>query len=229
MKKETYIYAIKVSELLSSGLRILNVKIGQTSDIKSTLRQYKRSNPEVEVLGLWESNSEPFKCEKGVHKFAEKYAYQRERENFTFLQESYKDFAENLSLLLKEITDKDNKVLKNKKKRIKTQNSGYTNKKPILMKFNGKEYKVDTWREVLGKVVEEIYKEKKDLTPILAIKGKKRIYFSENRKNLVSPQKINGSPYFYEGNLSANHIMKIINILLNTFDYDSKDLEIFCK
>ena len=112
------VYAIKTTELSYSGLRVLNVKIGQTSDVTSTLRQYRRSNPEVEVLDLWELNASignPFECERGVHKLAEKYAYSRKGETFVFLQESYQDFAENTNLLLKNITDRIGRGKKKKK------------------------------------------------------------------------------------------------------------------
>ncbi|MEO0050321.1 MAG: hypothetical protein ABIK42_04185, partial [candidate division WOR-3 bacterium] len=60
------IYAIKVADLATSGLQVLNVKIGQTTDVNSTLRQYKRSNPKAEILDLWETNPtlrSPYECE----------------------------------------------------------------------------------------------------------------------------------------------------------------------
>ena len=50
------IYAIKITDLVASGLKIMSVKIGQTSDVNSVLRQYRRSNPTAEVLDLWEIN-----------------------------------------------------------------------------------------------------------------------------------------------------------------------------
>jgi len=223
------IYAIKVTELLSSGLRILNVKIGQTSDINSTLRQYKRGNPEVKQLDLWEPNplmKNIFELERGIHKLAEKYAYSRKGETFIFLQENYEKFTENVNLLLKNITGKFPNRMKLRRKEYK---SDYTGKRPVLIKFCKREYKVDTWREVLCKIAEEIYKDKRDLTPALQIKGKKRVYFSKNSKDLVDPQRIQGTSYFCEAHFNANHIVQNIKKLLDIFGYKKDDLEIVVK
>ncbi len=99
------IYVIEITNLSYSGLKILNVKIGKTTNLKATLRQYRRTSPEAQILNLWESNFHKSlsECEKGVHKIAEKYAYERKGETFIFLQESYTDFEENVNLLLKNI------------------------------------------------------------------------------------------------------------------------------
>lgn len=226
------IYAIKISELVTSGLRVINVKIGQTSDINSRLRQIGVGNPGAEILDLWEVNASinPTDCEKGIQILAEKYAYKREKETFIFLQDAYNDFRENVNLLLKNITNTIEKKHKEKKiEKRRSQRDDYTGKKPELMKFCGKEYKVSTWREVLCKVAEEIYKEKKDFSPALKIKERERIYFSKNKRNLIDPQEIKGSPYFCEGNLSANHIVKIVKTLLKIFGYKPDDLEIISK
>ncbi len=48
-------------------------------------------------------------CERGLHNLAEKYAYQRNREVFTFLQESYNEFSENASLLIKKTSGQQQK------------------------------------------------------------------------------------------------------------------------
>lgn len=99
-----YLYAIRVERLTYGGLQILQVKIGRTNDVKRTLRGYKRSHPDAEILNLWHPNPnlDVATCEKGIHELAGKYAYQREREIFTFLQESYNKFSKNASLLLED-------------------------------------------------------------------------------------------------------------------------------
>lgn len=229
MKK--VIYAVKVASLSYGELKILNIKIGQTSDIKSTLRQYRRISPEVKLLDLWEVNpmiTNPYELEKGVHKLAERYAYDRKGEKFVFLQENYQNFTENLNLLLKNATKKaftDRSTKKSKKIR----ENDYTKKKPKLIIFRGKNFKVNTWREVLSKVAEEIYREQEDFSPALSIRGRKRIYFSKNDQDLISPQRIEDSPYFCEGNLSANQIMKIVEKLLNVSGHNSQNLKVICK
>ncbi|MCX7956931.1 MAG: hypothetical protein N2643_03425 [Endomicrobia bacterium] len=98
------LYAIKISELISTGIKVINVKMGQTDDIYSTLKQYKRSNPEAEILNLWKPNfhsSKYSQCKKGLHILAEKYAYERRKENFIFLQENCQNSKQNVDLLLK--------------------------------------------------------------------------------------------------------------------------------
>ena len=224
------LYAIKVADLSYSGLKILNIKIGQTLDIQSTLRQYRRSNPEVKLLDLWEINpmiNNPYECERGIHKLAERYAYDRKGEKFIFLQESYQSFSENVDLLLRNITSGYSRKKRNIAKKRNTSN--YTKKKPTLVIFQDKKFKVSTWRDVLCKVAREIYNNQKDFTPALGIKGRKRIYFSKNDQDLISPQRIENSPYFCEGDLSANQIMKIVEKLLNVSGYSSQNLKVICK
>lgn len=221
MLKNKFLYAIKISELITTGIKIINVKIGQTNDIYSTLNQYKRSNPEAEILDLWQPNpafSNANQSEKGLHILAEKYAYDRKKETFIFLQETYQKFRENVNLLLKNITIKTNKP--------KGNFNIYSNTKPILLKFKQKEFQVKSWRDVLLKISSEIIKEKKDFSPALKIKGTKRIYFSEDKNKLVVPLQIGNSNYFCEGYLSANSIVNLTKKLLKVFGYNTKDLEI---
>ena len=130
------IYAIKVVDVSYSELKIIDVKIGRTTNINSTLAQYRRSSRGIKILDLWESNESLTlsECEKGVHQLAEKYAYEREGEKFIFLQESYIEFSENVSLLLNKTT-KDElegvKIQRKTKRKIKE----YTGRKPKFIKF----------------------------------------------------------------------------------------------
>lgn len=222
------IYAIKIADLSFSGLKVLHVKIGQTSNIKRTLAQYTRGNPGVEILDLWKSN--PLKtvseCEKGMHEIAERYAYERKGEKFIFLQEGYKEFAKNVNLLLSNVPK--SKVVRKTKTRVK-EGINYTGKKPESIKFQDKQYKVNSWREVLGTVAEQIYEDRKDFTLALKIKGRKRVYFSKNARDLRTPKEVKGTPYFFEGNVNANRTMKIVDRLLEIFGYDESDLEIIYR
>jgi len=107
---KSFIYAIKISELSQGSganqIKILKIKIGKSNDTNSTMRQYRRSSPDAELMGLWEANPslKPLDCEKGVHMLAEKYAYKRDSEVFSFIgDDSYKKFEENVNHLLKPI------------------------------------------------------------------------------------------------------------------------------
>lgn len=221
------IYAIKIAELSYSGLKILNIKIGRTTNPKATLQQYKRTSHEAQILDLWESNPDKSlaECENGIHKIAEKYAYERKGETFIFLQGSYKEFSENVNLILKNVSPEVEKI-KKKFARKTSKIPDYTGKEPELIKFQNKSYKVNTWRDVLHIIAKQIYQEQKDFAIILNIKGTRRNYFSKNSKDLVDPQKINGTPYFFEGNLSTNQIIRVIQKLLNTFGYKLSDFVI---
>lgn len=222
------IYAIKIADLSFSGLKVLHVKIGQTSNIKRTLAQYRRGNPGVEILDLWQPNllKTVSESEKGIHEIAKKYAYEREGEKFIFLQESYKEFAENVNLLLSNVPESE--VGRKTKTRVK-KGGNYTGKKSESIKFQYNPYEVNSWREVLGTVAEQIYEDRKDFTLALKIKGRKRVYFSKNARDLRALQKVKGTPYFFEGNVNANRTMKIVDRLLEIFGYDESDLEIIYR
>ena len=100
------VYSIKVNELYYSGLKVLDVKIGKTANIDSTLAQYKRSSRDIKILDLWAPNEnlQLSECEKGVHQLAERYAYERRSEKFIFLQDDYDKFSKNVSLLLEKVS-----------------------------------------------------------------------------------------------------------------------------
>lgn len=163
------IYAVKVADLSYSGLKILDVKIGKTTSISSTLTQYRRSHRSIETLNLWESNQSITlsDCERGVHQIAEKYAYEKDGEKFIFLQESYKKFSENVSLLLRntsleKLREKDKIASKEKCGKPTASPRKTVNKTPqaeyripileSLIEMGGK----GKVREVLGKVKSKI-------------------------------------------------------------------------
>jgi len=125
----TYIYAVKTGDFSQGQLRILHVKIGRTSNVDSTLRQYKRGSMDVELLNLWEANRDinPEDCERGVQKIAEKYAHKREGEKFIFIQEEkYREFSENVGMILKSVPlDEKNKPKMTPREKVSRKISGW--------------------------------------------------------------------------------------------------------
>ncbi len=223
MKKDKgIIYAIEVERVSSTDLSQLKVKIGRSKNVDITLQQYKRSNPNAEVLDCWASNSALSlpTCEKGVHLVAEKYANKRERETFIFLDDDYKNFSENINLLLKNNGKNTKNVETTEYKR-----SGYTGKTPKQFIFLNKVYEVNTWREILVKISSIIYKKHKNFGPAFKL-SKKRVYFSKNKDDLYDPLEVPNSPFFCEGWLSANSIIRIIKRLLNILEYKEEDFKI---
>jgi len=220
------IYAIKMTDLKYSGLSISDVKIGKTGNIKSTLSQYRRGNRGANILDLWEPNPSKTlsECEQGVHKIAEKYAYERDGEKFIFLQEDYDKFSSSISLLFKKVS-KD--IISNNRREVKKEKkTEYTGKNPTTIKFLNQFYQVNSWREVFHVVAYQIYKNQDDFSPALKIKGKKRKYFSKNSSDLKDAKKLESTPYFFEGNISANQIVSLINKLLETFGYRKDSFKI---
>ncbi|MDD3492046.1 MAG: hypothetical protein PHU95_01945 [Candidatus Thermoplasmatota archaeon] len=227
------IYAVQVNNLYHGGLRVLDVKIGRTTNIKRTLTQYRRIGRDIELLDLWEINDDltASQCEKGVHKVASQYAFDKRSEKFIFLQDDYDTFAENINLLLKH-TSRDKLQQKKQPKKKKVKADEYTGKKPKFIKFGGKTTEANTWREVVQTVAKQIYDDADDFSRVFTIKGRKRNYFSEDCRDkkeggeLVNAIAIPNTSYCFEGNISANHSMKLILELLALFGYDADELEI---
>lgn len=225
------VYAIQVASLSYSGLKILDVKIGKTSNLKSTLSQYKRSHRQTKILDLWKSNEgiSVSKCEKGVHSVAERYAYEKDSEKFIFLQDSYEEFSKTISRLLEPTTKREVEG-----KKIKGAANGKTGgligRTPELMKFKGKQFKVTTWRKVISILASQIYDEVDDFSKISEIRGREREYFTKNKNVLRTPKEIPGTSYYFEGNMSARSLNSIVDRLLEKFGYDREsDFKLILK
>lgn len=227
------IYAVKTYAVSAEDLTIKEVKLGRTSNIKSTMVQYNRSHRDPEILDLWKANEnlKVSKCEKGVLKLAEKYAHERRGETFRFLQDGYVKFSNNVDLLLlpvsiEELT-KDDKEKESDKKEPETKNNKYKEnylcKKPEYFVLNKKEIKVNSWRNLLSKVAKIIEKENNSFEKALKIKGRTRNYFSKSPNNLHTPREIPNTNYFFEGNLNAEQIVNIIKKFLEKYGYNFKE------
>jgi len=228
------IYTVKTHELSYADLKIKEVKIGRTSNINSTLAQYRRGISNLKLLDLWYPNEEKTvsQCENGVLELAEKYAYERSRETFKFLQDGYENFSENVSYLLvptsiEELEQSKEKQKETKKKPKETERTDYTGTKPDFFVLDGEYFEVDTWRDMLSNLVKKIYEDKSNFERILDIQGRSKNYFSKNTsKNMRSPDKLGGTNYYLETNLSANQIMNIVAKVLDKFDYDEEDFKL---
>lgn len=216
MKK--IIYAIKINEILTEGLRVLKVKIGQTNNLDATLRQYKRTSSDPVTLDSWEVS--PFinyrKCEMGVHTIAEKYALKRNRETFIFLENTYNDFSNVISMLLIK------RGVKQSEEKIKT----ISGKKPVKFLLKNKEYEVKSWKDLLLKILEVLANENNNEFSKKIVKIN---YIKRNKNELRRPEKIQNSDYYIETNLSSNTIYKIIIDALKLFGYSENDLNIQYK
>ena len=87
----------------------MDIKIGKSTDIENTLRQYSRGNRDIELLDMWTPNPDKTlsTAERGVHAVAEKYSYDKQSEKFVFLQGAYQEFAETVNMLLQNVSRED--------------------------------------------------------------------------------------------------------------------------
>lgn len=234
------IYSIKVNELVYSRLHVLEVKIGKTTNINSILAQYRRSHMLMEILDLWKPNEslQLSECEKGVHQLAEKYAHERDSEKFIFLQNTYKTFSEHVSLFLEKTSDDETSDTISNKKREKYKHEtgkriNFTGKIPKTIEFKNQIYQIHYWREILLIISKKLYEEKKDeFSKVLQLKGSKRTYYSKDGREkrqggiLIVPIKIPDTPFYFEGNISANQVVSITEDLLVLFGYNPSDIKI---
>ncbi|WP_049986564.1 hypothetical protein [Halobellus rufus] len=225
------VYAIKISHLEYSGLKIMDVKIGKSTNIDNTIRQYSRGNRDIELLDMWTPNPDKnlSTAERGVHEVAEKYAYDKQSEKFVFLQGAYQEFTETINKLLKNADRED--ISEKPESKRSAEVDDYTGMNPSVLKIFGETYDVETWAETLSKAVTEILREVDDHDPIRNIKGRKRSYFVEEgqQSDLVKPRKIPDTGLYLETNFSANDCVRIIERAMDTYGYDRTELEIFTE
>ena len=219
------IYAVKTYELSAQDLTITEIKLGRTSNINSTMSQYNRSHRDPEILDLWKPNENltASEVEKGVLNLAEKYAHERSGETFRFLQDGYEKFSDNISSLLVPTTleklEKGEEEAEEKKTEEKKQDD-YTGEKPEFFVFDEDYVEVKNWRDLLGKVAKKINEKSENFERAFDVSGRTRDYFAKKPDDLVSGSEIPGSNYYFEGNLSSNQIMNVVERLLKRFGYD---------
>jgi len=165
------VYAIRISHLEYSGLKIMDIKIGKSTNIDNTLRQYSRGNRDIELLDMWTPNPDKnlSTAERGVHEVAEKYAYDKQSEKFVFLQGAYQEFAETINKLLQNTTRED--LAEEPASSDSTAIDDYTGTTPSVLKLFGESYDVDTWADTLTTVVTQILRDVDDHELITRSRG----------------------------------------------------------
>ncbi len=222
--KEQIIYSVRVASIEYGGLKIWHVKIGITSNIKQTLKGYSRSNMEASLLDLWHANSDldSLSCERGVQRIAERYAYKRESEKFIFLQDSYKDFKDNVILLLKETSedillssDNGTPTTRNKKEK-KTQRKGFS--------IGSDSYSIAKSYEILTNTAEWLIakgklKETDCPIPTGRIRNLVHTTPTHQHKDFVAPKKLSNGLYI-ETHFSTVDCIKNAKRLLENCGYN---------
>lgn len=93
--------------------------------------------------------------------------------------------------------------------------------------LNNTDYETNSWVGMFGLINEIIYfNNKYDFDRVLELRGKKKPYYSLYPGELRSPKQIAGTNIYFEANLSAAYITKMISKLLDLFGYSDEDFEI---
>ena len=200
--KEQIIYSVRVASIEYGGLKIWHVKIGITSNIQQTLRGYSRSNMEASLLDLWHANSDldALTCERGVQRMAEQYAYKRESEKFIFLQDTYKDFKENVILLLKETTKDILLSADNGTPTVQDKTGKKSQGKGKSFTINGDNYSISKSYEILTNTAEWLIskgKLKDTNCPIPTGRIRNLVHTTpkHQHKDFVAPRKLSNGLY----------------------------------
>jgi len=127
----------------------MDIKIGKSTDIDNTLRQYSRGNRDIELLDMWTPNPDKTlsTAERGVHAVAEQYAYDKQSEKFVFLQGAYQEFAETINKLLRNASRED--LAEEPASSESDDVDDYTGTTPSVIKILGETHDVDTWADAL--------------------------------------------------------------------------------
>lgn len=225
------VYAVRISNLEYSGLKIMDVKIGKSTNIDNTLSQYSRGARNIELLDMWKPNPQKnlSTAEKGVHEIAEKYAYDKQSEKFVFLQGRYQQFAETVNKIL--LNTPKSEVEEQETTSTEPETKDYTGTTPAILKILGETHEVENWTDALQTGVAQILAEVNNKEKVTEIEGRTRSYFvKEGRQSdLVAPKQIPGTQLYVESNFSANDVNRVVRKVLKKYEYEENEIEIFTE
>ncbi|MEM5948602.1 restriction endonuclease subunit R [Spirochaetia bacterium 38H-sp] len=100
----------------------------------------------------------------------------------------------------------------------------YSGKRIVSFTFKGTRYPVQSWKELLIKIVNLMLSaHKEQFNIVLNLAGQKRPYFTRNPNELRNPEKIDNTDIYIETNLSANSIVKLSKRIIASFEYNEED------
>jgi len=226
------VYAIRISNLEYTGLKIMDVKIGKSTNIENTLSQYSRGNRNIKLLDMWTPNPDKTlsTAEKGVHRIAEQYAYSKQSEKFVFLQSGYQEFADTINKILKN-TSREEISTETETSEQHQGHKDFTGTTPSVIKILGETLEVKNWTDTLVKANQQILAEAGNQEKMTEIKGRKRSYFvkEDKQSDLVAPRKIPDTEVYVETNFSANDVVRIIEKAMNKYGHENSQFEIFTE
>ncbi len=108
-----------------------------------------------------------------------------------------------------------------------------TFKRPAAFSYKGKRYAVVTWKNLLSKLCDELFKVSPEtMRSILSEErqpGKYRVKMSTNKSDLRVPVRITGSDIWIETNMSASDTRKTIIVLLNRYGIPTESVKVFFR
>ena len=226
------IYSIELDTLDTTGLTMVKVKIGKTSNLESRLNNYQTGMlGEPEVLDVWYPNPNVglSSVENGILDIAQQYSYNRNGEAFVFLQNGYQEFSETVDKLLEATTREEIRDASPDERETTTDD--YTGEVPAFVRLDGETYEVSSWTECVVTVAEWVLSQAESEEPLKQVSGRSRDYIVEEGEESqhISPKQINNSELYIETNLSANNVMQVSQKMLRAYDYDLAEFDVLTE
>ncbi|OYR54786.1 hypothetical protein DJ70_13090 [Halorubrum halodurans] len=107
----------------------------------------------------------------------------------------------------------------------------YTGTTLSAIKILGEARDVDSWGDALTAAVVALLRNVEDPERITDIDGRTRSYFveEERQSEVVAPHKIPDTDLYLEANFSANTVVRVIERVPDTYEYDRAELGIFTE
>lgn len=106
----------------------------------------------------------------------------------------------------------------------------YSHKSIRSFRFKEKTCHVNKWKNLLLELCSILHKiQGEEFSKVLRLRGRKRLYFSKNPRDLFTAEKIPGTDIYAEVNLSANSVVKMCRDLIGLFGYSVSDFSIEIK
>ncbi len=108
-----------------------------------------------------------------------------------------------------------------------TIRENYTGRSVSSFRFNGTNYDVRSWKEMLMKICDILYhRHGNEFDRVLSLVGRNRPYFTRNKNELRVPEEFDKTGIFIETNLSSNQIVSICHRMAALFGYSGENLTV---
>ncbi len=104
----------------------------------------------------------------------------------------------------------------------------YTGQSALAFTFDGERHEVHTWKEIADTLFEILWQRdsQKFETAVLALRGRKRPYFTRDQTDLRHPAQIINTDILFESNLSADYMVRLCYTVLDRMGYPTTALTI---